>query len=256
MSEILFTKRKFPKGSTGIFSLPVTERALIRGAIAAGQNPRSQPHAVDARADIDMKAAILRSALDFSGSTMTQTPHYKTLGPTAKGQKSFVIGNALCAHAAYRDLQIPWLVDYESLPASVFVKLAANSGKRPDFLGLDSLNRWHVFESKGRSKKPTPSELKEWGLQARRVRKVNGNSPIYRIASAAYINTFGDWDLIWEDPPSKFGDDLEFSDSGFFRQRLRIDHERVVGALAGIGRDKEWAAPTPPQFWCFGGSRL
>ncbi len=108
--------------------------------------------------------AIL-SSVDTSKSSLAPTLEYLSAGSTDRAHKSYYVGNALCAHAAYSELKIPWLVDIEQLNTSYKISWSS-SGKRPDFLGVDTGGKWYVFESKGRTDGPTPADLKKWKIQA------------------------------------------------------------------------------------------
>src|SRR5258707_13932587 len=100
-----------------------------------------------------MRISALRSALDMGSSALVPTGEYVAAGSTDKAHKSFFIGNALCAHAAYVDLAIPWLVDFERLNPKIKIG-SFPTKRRPDFLGKDIKARWFVFETKGRASAP------------------------------------------------------------------------------------------------------
>lgn len=165
------TLKDFVAELNGASDLPVTEKDLIRGVIAAGMDPEETVTAPDAKAHLDELAALVRSSLDTSGDKLRPTARYQSLGSTFKGNKNFMIGNALCAHAAYKMLKIPWLVDIETPNHGLYLTFNADSKQRPDFVGLDSRKRWYVFESKGRGAKPKPGEIKSWKNQARQLKR-------------------------------------------------------------------------------------
>src|SRR5258708_37437516 len=115
MKQITFTKKDFSKSADGVFKLSFTVKALLRAVVAAGRNPMRGRKTGAAQADIDMRINALKSAVDMRGSVLVPTPEHLASRSTDKGLKSFYVGNALCAHAADSELNIPWLVDFERL---------------------------------------------------------------------------------------------------------------------------------------------
>ena len=222
MKEIILTMEDFPQGVSRDSQVPFSRKALIRGAIAAGNDPDVPVVGSDAKAHLDGLAALVRSSLDTSGAALRPTAHFTTLGSTIKGDKSFGIGNALCAHTAYEKLKIPWLVDIETLPAHLDLTVKAGSKKRPDFIGQDGRGNWYVFESKGRTSKPASGKIASWKTQAEMIRKVNGVKPMYNIVSASYLNDNGVWEVLWVDPPPEGGEEIEFPQASFFRSYYRL----------------------------------
>jgi hypothetical protein len=231
MSTFSLTMEKFPKGWNGVYIQSVTEKALIRGAIAAGSNPRQRPRTLDAIAHQDFLAAIVRSSLDTTSPHLKSTDHFNSMGATDKGQKCLSIGNALCAHCAYAKLSIPWLFNIEKLPSSLVVGFRNNSKKRADFIGLDNLGQWHVFESKGRSTKPCDKKVKQWKGQARSVRTINGGVPCLRIVSSTYLSSNKTWNVVWRDPPPERGIDVNISIPAFFDLVYHDVFNTLVAAL-------------------------
>ncbi len=136
----------------------------------------------------------------MSAPRLTPTAHFLSSGSTDRAHKSYYVGNALCAHAAYSELRVPWLVDVEKLTWPISVRESAGK-KRPDFLGLDPSRQWYVFESKGRTSRPTAPELLRWKAQARAIKAVKGKSVVHNIVSAACLRS-KEWELLWVDPPA------------------------------------------------------
>ena len=215
--EIWLCKKSFPSGD-GDYPIGFTEKALLRAVVTAGQKPTAKSRTKPAQADIDMRLAALKSALEMSGSSLVPTSEFLASGRTDKAHKAFYVGNALCSHAAYIDLNIPWLVDIERLSPRYSIQKRAQSNRRPDFLGLDQSRRWYVFESKGRSSQPTKPNLADWKLQANAIRAVNGKAVTQNIVSAAYITRQIDWRILWVDPPEEpNAEDVRLDDLDFFR---------------------------------------
>ena len=204
MKRIKFTKQSFPDPENGTYNLPFTEKALLRAVVAAGRKPVRGKKPVDVQADIDMRLCALKSAVNMAGSALVPTEEYLAAGMTDRGQKSFFVGNALCAHAAYVHIEIPWLMDYERLDPKYTVE-STISGERPDYLGQDAANRFYVFESKGRTKPPSAAVLEIWKKQARIVKRVNGKGVWRGIVSSASLSS-NEWELKWADPTPDDGD--------------------------------------------------
>lgn len=220
--SLRMTMTAFPRGLNGVAQVPCNEPALIRAAIAAGQNPRSRRKSPDFVAHLDELAFAIRSSLDMTGSAPKATPRYLSLGQTERGLKTYRIATALCAHAAYKQLNIPWLVDIEAAPADLALVFKRGSDKRPDFIGFDCLGQWHVFESKGRTQKASPNMLKVWKEQAKMIRRINNEKPKYHIVSSPYLNPCNEWELQWHDPSSEEGGFLEFWPPNFFKLYYRF----------------------------------
>lgn len=247
MKQITFTKKNFSNTRNGTFKLPFTQKALLRAVIAAGRRPNSKKKSVAAQADIDMRISALRSAINMRGSALVSTPEYRDAGSTDKAHKSFYIGNALCAHAAYLELAIPWLVDIERLSPKIKIG-ELPSKRRPDFLGKTATNKWFVFESKGRASAPGTDDEKDWKKQANAVKEVNRRKVVQGIVSSAYLKASHEWHLLWIDPPPD--DDaatLEFDEFAIFdayyepivefveRDGPRVETPRGTLTLSGDG---------------------
>jgi len=219
VKRILLTRQQFPQpNDNGIRELRYTEKALLRAVVVAGQGPYSSDKTRAARADANMRRNAIVSALDMSGSNLMPTPEFVSAGSTDKATKSQYVGHALCVHAALFDLNIPWLVDIENKKLISNYKLSKKpTDQRPDFIGKDTRGKWYVFESKGRSTKPRPSNLKKWKKQAEAITHVNGKKVSQHIVSSAYFKKARGWELLWVDPVTEEDSiQFEFEDMSFF----------------------------------------
>jgi type I restriction enzyme R subunit len=215
--QISLIKEKFPGVPREVRELRYTIASLIRAAATAGQKLPHGKRTAAAQADTDMRINALRSAVDMSGYSLTPTPEFVAAGSTDRAHKSFYVGNTLCAHAAYVDLKIPWLVDVERLSHGFKVTTGPGCARRPDYLGRDTQRRWYVFESKGRNRHPSRSSLDDWKLQAESIKQVNGSAVTCNVVSAAYISKLGHWELLWVDPPPELEvASVEFDEIAFF----------------------------------------
>lgn len=234
---ISFTKENFPGNSKSGHELSFTRRALIRAVVAAGRKmgPGGRK-TVAAKADIDMCVNALISAVDLTSRILRPTKELLSCGSTDKAHKSFYVGNALCAHSAFKELSIPWLANFEALgPQYKITK--KHKKKRPDFLGLDCGRKWYAFEAKGRSGAPTKKSKKAWKTQATAVKAVNGKEIEQGIISAAYINSSREWELLWVDPPPEgSADSIELELSDFFEAYYKpiVDYIARGGEAIGL----------------------
>jgi tRNA U38,U39,U40 pseudouridine synthase TruA len=222
MKRIRLTRTDFPDpNDNGVRDVQFTEKALLRAVLVVGQGPRPGRKTRAARGDADMRRGAILSAIEMSGNKLTATPEFKETGRTDKGVKSQFVGHALCAHAAYQELRIPWMVDIENLnlvkPEDLTFK-NPESRIRPDFIAQDAAkSRWYVFECKGRSAKPTFPDLVKWKQQAEAITHYKGQKIETNIVSAAFLNKQKEWQLLWKDPvPDHAGANLEFDEMDFF----------------------------------------
>ena len=228
MKKFVLTKSKFPHGQNGSINVPFTKEALLRAVIAAGKNPQRKATTDAEKAGLQMRVSAILSALKMDGNCLCPTPIFAKDGNTIKSQKSFYIGNTLCAHSALFHLEIPWLKDVETLPKGITIK-TGTSKKRPDYLGLDLKGKWHVFECKGRSSKPNAMSIEAWKDQAKSISKVNGRSVENNIVSAAYIDKkSSEWKLLWVDPP---GDDDHYIDELSNREFFQTYYKEIIELL-------------------------
>jgi type I restriction enzyme, R subunit len=199
MKHISLTWQDFSPSRNGKCELQYTRKALLRAVIAAGQRPEPGSKTTAARADIAMRVNAVVSSLDMSGTRLAPTPEYLSAGSTDRAHKSYYVGNALCAHAAYAELDIPWLLDIERLD-NKYNLTWSSTRKRPDFLGWDVDQQWYIFESKGRKVSPSEKKLGDWKTQAKAITHVNSMKVQNNIVSAAYLRGDQEWMLKWVDP--------------------------------------------------------
>ena len=171
----------------------------------------------------------------MSGPSLIPTPEFHAAGSTDKAHKSFYVGNALCGHSAHAELGIPWLLDIECLETGYNVTRSPGSKMRPDFLGLDTHHRWFIFESKGRSARPGKSHLRGWKTQASVVTHINGSPVTHNIVSAAFVNSYQQWELLWIDPPAETEEArLEVDEPSFFDAYYQPVIELIESAEEGL----------------------
>jgi hypothetical protein len=233
VKSIAFNLKAFPGHSDSLVELPFSRKSLVRAVIAAGSRVDEKPGGVAGKAEIASRINMLLSAVNFDGTRLTPTSEYLTAGSTRKAEKSFHVGNALCAHAALQAFGIPWLVDLEEWskrPEYVpGVEPPQLKGRRADFVGQDVQGKWYVFECKGRAAPPKPGEITMWKQQAMSIGSVGGDKVVHNIVSSAYLHASMEWRLLWVDPPAEGDEDGELAVSpGAF---LRSYYQEVLQLL-------------------------
>ena len=231
LKRIKFTRVNFPNSVLAVSELPFTKEALVRAVVVAGRMVGPAGRSIAAKADIEMRIAALKSAVNMNGARLRPTKLFSSCGSTDKSHKSFYVGNALCAHGAYMSLKIPWLLDFEKLDPKYKVT-KGRSKRRPDFLGQNASAKWFVFEAKGRSSLPRPVSISDWKKQTKAVRKINLKKIQQGIVSAAHIGKTNHWELLWIDPPPEDdAQDILFEEASFFEAYYRPIVDFIEGGV-------------------------
>ena len=192
----------FQDGSDGWITVSMSLRDLLRATVAAGDDPELTKTAMHAREALAMRIAAVKSAVDCRRTYPRASGHFLESGSTDKAHRSHYVGNAICAHLALDQLDVPWLVDVERLPKRIELSRDKNTNQRPDFLGHCIRRNWHILESKGRSARPGGSEIQAWKNQAASVTAVNHKPVTNALVSVAFVGAQSRWDAIWNDPPT------------------------------------------------------
>jgi hypothetical protein len=231
MSEIYVEFLDFgTMGSRSVRKIYFTKLDLFRAAIAAGRNPR-RPRIGPVYFDLRSRVDCIRSSVVFSPSTEIQaTTYFKGLGPSAKADKSEILGNAICALIAEKHLRLPWLIDIENPSHHYHITpIIKRNGRRNDYIGRTSSGKWYAFEAKGRSRQPGPSDLNKWKTQANMVEFVNMKPINAGIVSAAFVKSTGEIRAFWKDPPPDSGLNLVIPNISFFK----LYYEEILEVLRG-----------------------
>ncbi len=97
------------------------------------------------------------------------------------------LGMGVTKLVAERFLEIPWLLHVDSLINNGIATRTTGSRERGDLAGLDTLERWHVLESKGRSNQPEKIALEKGKIQAGRIQSINNKSPITKSVCLSHF---------------------------------------------------------------------
>ena len=184
--------------------------------------------------EICYRAAMLLANLQQSQGQLRKSDAYRSLDPSEKAAASYFIGLTLASLIARSRLGVRWLMHLDVYHDLLQPGLSASG--RPDLVGLDSRDEWHVIEAKGRSNGLDPNVVLKAKQQTRKLRTVGGQAPILRVASVAHFSR-GTLALRVEDPVGQDSDavDWDLAENQFLRDYYDpfvalIDQRRRVGA--------------------------
>lgn len=124
---------------------------------------------------------------DSVGYDLRRTDAFKSLDPTEKGAVNYFLGMAFCKLFATKFLGTPWLLHFDVFRDRLDARLRTGRS-RPDLVGYDpSVKRWHAFECKGRSVKPTMAKLAKAKRQAANLAKLDGTAVDLHVATVSYF---------------------------------------------------------------------
>jgi hypothetical protein len=233
MNTVSVAFQNCPWTTDGLREIAFSGLDLRHAAVAVGRNWRFRGISTADRAHNQARIHEIISIVELQGGGAARvSAHYRAIGSTMRGAKSFMMGNAFCALIAEKELRIPWLVDVEAL--SHHYQVQFNGTRRADFIGRSTSRDWFAFEAKGRSYYPPQAALDDWKIQADSVRRINGRQPEANVVSATCASDDEYIRMIWRDPPADDGEDLEFSEEDFFQSYYApildlIDHnERIL----------------------------
>ncbi|WP_244441940.1 hypothetical protein [Bradyrhizobium diazoefficiens] len=182
----------------GVLPLDATRADIIRSLLTVGYPSRKEAVKVVGRWRERMLVAMATGYLDRSLRT---TRYFRSLEQTEKVGVSFLLGEAFTHWYAQRHMDVEYLVHVTGVRDCKWVtpakSMAVKSGasppplkSRPDFIGIRRTER-HVFESKGRQRKPSGSaEAKALG-QVSALSSINGKKPTTRCATFFMLKAAG-----------------------------------------------------------------
>jgi hypothetical protein len=182
----------------GIKTLSATRADIIRSLLTVGYPSRKVAVRVVGRWRERMLLAMATGYLD---QNLRTTPYFRNLEQTEKVGVSFLLGEAFTHWYAERCMNMEYLVHVAGVadckwvmrPKAVAPKAGAappSTKSRPDFIGIRRTER-HVFESKGRQRKPSGSaEAKALG-QVSALSSINGKKPTTRCATFFMLKATG-----------------------------------------------------------------
>jgi len=173
----------------GKTSLKFTDSDLIRASISIGYSDRLSVFKGGWERLYEMKyheARIKAYTCNHNGN-FGLSERFWGLDPSEKNPIIYSLGMIVTKLIAERFLDIPWLQHIDNMLSKGLVTITAGSRKRGDLAGLDALKRWHVFESKGRSHKPSNKELEKGKNQAGRIQAITTQIPITKCICLSHF---------------------------------------------------------------------
>ena len=239
MMTVKVTGRGFGPGQhhmNGDSDIDTTWDELLHAAITVGR--RSWHHVLAhgrySVFEICYRAAMLLANLRQSQGQLRKSDAYRYLDPSEKAAASYFIGLTLASLMARKRLGIHWLMHLDVYHDSLQPGLSASG--RPDLVGLDAQDEWHVIEAKGRSHGLDPKVVPKAKEQTQKLLTVGGRAPILRVASVAHFSR-GTLALRVEDPVGHDQDAVgsDLTENQFLRDYYDpfvalIDQKHRVGA--------------------------
>lgn len=182
----------------GVSPLDATRADIIRSLLTVGYPSRREAVKIVGRWRERMLVAMATGYLDRNLRT---TQYFRSLEQTEKVGVSFLLGEAFTHWFAQRYMDIEYLVHVAGVRNCKWVTptkaVAPKAGatppaakSRPDFIGIRRTER-HVFESKGRQRKPSgTAEAKALG-QVSALTSINGKKPTTRCATFFMLKAAG-----------------------------------------------------------------
>src|ERR1700754_794055 len=185
-------------GLNGSYSITATRADIIRSLLEVGYRSRRRARQKVGPWRARMLTAMATGYLDYALNT---TQYFRNLEQTEKVGVSFLLGEAFSHWFATEHMNLEFLLHVASLdsiawgttPASAAAKAGASTPSlksRPDFVGFRQAER-HVFESKGRIRRPAGKVISKALGQASALLSVNGTPPTTRCATFFMLKASG-----------------------------------------------------------------
>lgn len=206
-------------GLNGTSSLSATRQDIIRSLVTVGYPSRKAALRKVGPWRVRMLVAMATGYLD---GLLNTTQYFRNLEQTEKVGVSFLLGEAFTHWFAQERMNIEFLVHVAGLAtttwgtSSVPVPLKPGASRpspksRPDFIGFRRLER-HVFESKGRIRRPAASTVSKALGQVSALCSVNGAQPTTRCATFFMLKASGTEGRVIDPPGDITGVEVEFDE--------------------------------------------
>jgi len=144
------------------------------------------------------RLSLVRLAVSGNlADNLQKTEVFQNLDPTEKGMVSYFLGLVLCKLFADKLLHAPWCLHVDVFRDQIQAQIKGRS--RPDLVAEDIIGKWHVFECKGRSSKPSELDMMKAKTQAGRLTYVGDQECQTHIGSFVYFDK-GILNFFWRDP--------------------------------------------------------
>ena len=150
-------------------------------------------------------------------SKLVATDIFWKLDASQKAVFSYRAGQALAKLVTESHLDVPWLDHVSHLVKRGVLRFNPNTRQRPDLIGPDWADNWHVVESKGRSNYPEKGLMRRAKAQAQAVVAVAGKAPATRCGCVSLLHR-RPFAIEIEDPRGEPSRPIEVSvdEEGFF----------------------------------------
>lgn len=204
-------------GLNGYTSLSATRADIIRSMVTVGYPSKRAAVAVAGPWRARMLTAMVKGYLD---PWLKTTAYFRALEQSEKVGVSFLLGEAFTHWFAQSRMGIPHLAHVAGVPSCVWGGPSAHTPpkagaatpapkSRPDFIGIHRDER-HVFESKGRERRPSDAVAGKALGQASALRSVDGKSPTTRNACFFMFKASGAEGKVIDPPSDKDGIGVKF----------------------------------------------
>lgn len=147
--------------------------------------------------------------------------NFNKIDSSEKGIASYWLGMGFAKIVADAVLEVPCLQNVDNLVRQGTVRIAPQSKRRGDLVGLSKQGDWHAIEAKGRSRshafKGNHQEVNHAKQQSLKILSVSGKSPITNSACLTALRTRPISVLLY-DPPPDDGEYLETTADNFYRR--------------------------------------
>ena len=182
----------------GTLTLTATRADFIRSLLTVGYPSRRAAIRTVGRWREEMLVAMATGYLDHNLHTTT---YFRNLEQTEKAAVSFLFGEAFTHWCAQDRMNIEYLVHVAGLRSCTWgaatTPVTPKPGalppapkSRPDFIGIRRTER-HVFESKGRIRRPSTATVNKALGQVSALHSINGRPPTTRCASFFMMKASG-----------------------------------------------------------------
>lgn len=232
------------KHLNGVNPIDATRADIIRSLLTVGYLSRRDAANTVGRWRELMMVAMGMGYLD---SHLRTTSYFNNLEASEKVGVSFLFGEAFTHWFAQSKMSIPYLQHVQGLkscrwgtPTSPAIpKKGAstpNLKSRPDFIGVLG-TQYHVFESKGRQRRPGQAAIADALGQASALVKVKGKMPKTRSASFFMLKPKGVEGYVSDPPGDRRGLTLSFDTLELLRKSYAVFLRGEMRDLPEVGQD-------------------
>lgn len=218
-------------GINGDGFIDTTWPKLVHAAITVGRRCLRDvlKHGRYSLFEILYRAAMLRANLQRSQGEIRKSDAYHGLDPSEKAAASYFIGLTFANLMARELFDVRWLMHLDVYHKILQPRLRESG--RPDLVGKDAKDRWHVIEAKGRSHGLARDVVEKAKKQTSKLGTVCGRVPSFRVASVAHFSRRS-LSVRLEDP---VGQEMDAINWNFTEDQFLRDYYDPFAALVNQG---------------------